>query len=672
MPDTLTAPPSEALPLDLLKVTPHPLWPWPVQSEAGLREALRRIGEERLRLAHTAREQAIAAADAERGDPFRHGFRLDHWHHADLLLGRSSDWDRPLPFLEKLVGKVVIPEDIRAQCRVESLLALLGGNRSAKSYYCARVVMDDLVKYPGTTIICFAETYQNSRETQQLYLWELLPKEFKKLNGKRDPKGVYYISYDLKGGFGLNQLILPNKSKVLFMTYEQSPQHIEGLPVGNKYHRTVAFWLDENAPLPFMEAAQRRASYHGGLALWSFTPVDGVTPAVREVMNEGCQTLVSLPAELLPRDRVHVAGCPPGHMPYIQRSTRPGAMVMYFHTILNPFGNLKGPFYLAVKERCQGKSAGIIMRLAYGYCADTILRAFPRFDAVHIIEESQLPERGTNYQLVDPHQSRPFFSLWWRVAPGDPPTHYVWADWPDADTFGEWAVPTEKRPSGESRRGWDGDKGPAQRPLGYGIVDYKRAFLAVETVRGSDPDQVADPQARALLRQAVDSMKSQGFTTDEITRHLALHPVRLPIEARLMDPRGGHAPSLEDVGGTTMPRMFAEEDRDPQSGAVIAPPMIFTDARGVKESMGLNLISELLRYDADRPLAPGFNAPRLYVTRRAAQVIWALNNFTGMGGEDGACKDPIDCLRYGALADLQYMNPTAKQYKKGGEKWRVQ
>ena len=97
--------------------------------------------------------------------------------------------------------------------------------------------------------------------------------------------------------------------------------------------------------------------------------------------------------------------------------------------------------------------------------------------------------------------------------------------------------------------------------------------------------------------------------------------------------------------------------------------MLFrSDARGPKEEMGLKIIDELLRYDLNKPLAPGFNAPRLYVSKRAAQVIWALSNYTGRGGESGACKDPVDVVRYGALLDLEYVKPGSRQYKKGGER----
>ena len=670
MTTTLAAPADDGRPdVDkwLKATTPeHPFYRWPAD-KAGLERLLKRLGPEGVEQMFRAREQSLALIAA---DPWRNGILLDHWHHADLLLGKTEptpeNWNRDLPDLERLVGKVVLPESLKASLPV-SLLALLGGNRSAKSQYCAKTVMDDLVKFPETEIVCFAETFDASRKTQQAVLWEYLPPELKALNGKRDRRGIYYVSYDLKGGFGLNQLILPNRSKLTFRTYDQDIKDIEGWPVGNKRFRTAAFWLDESAPLRVVETVHRRADYYGAYVLWSFTPVNGITPAVREVVNETCEVLATLPSELLP-DRVNVPKCPKGHMPYLQRSTRPGALVLYFHSILNPFGTRQGTFYDGVKRRCQGASPAIVMRIAYGYCVDTVSKKFPQFGAVHIIDESQLPEDGTNYQIVDPHTNRPFFSLWWRVAPGNPSTHYIWADWPNVEEFGEWAVPTDTAVSDGIRKGWDGDAGPAQRELGYGIVDFKKAFLAVERIPGCDPDKLKDPQAKKILREAIAALQAQGLKESEIADAVARMDLRLPVAMRFMDPRGGSAPMLEDVGGTTVLHLFDELNVDPRTKEVIAPSMVFHDARGPKEEMGLKIIDELLRYDLNKPLAPGFNAPRLYVSKRAAQVIWALSNYTGRGGESGACKDPVDVVRYGALLDLEYVKPGSRQYKKGGER----
>ena len=66
-------------------------------------------------------------------------------------------------------------------------------------------------------------------------------------------------------------------------------------------------------------------------------------------------------------------------------------------------------------------------------------------------------------------------------------------------------------------------------------------------------------------------------------------------------------------------------------------------------------INSLLDYDRGEPVTALVNEPHLFVSRSCQNVIWAMQNYTGHDGEKAACKDPIDCLRYMATADLQHM-----------------
>ena len=66
---------------------------------------------------------------------------------------------------------------------------------------------------------------------------------------------------------------------------------------------------------------------------------------------------------------------------------------------------------------------------------------------------------------------------------------------------------------------------------------------------------------------------------------------------------------------------------------------------------GISHVNELLSFDESQPVVPLHNEPRLFVSEEAQQVVWALQNYTGRGGEEGACKDVIDLLRYMAQDD---------------------
>ena len=62
-------------------------------------------------------------------------------------------------------------------------------------------------------------------------------------------------------------------------------------------------------------------------------------------------------------------------------------------------------------------------------------------------------------------------------------------------------------------------------------------------------------------------------------------------------------------------------------------------------SEGVSFINDWLYYNEDKPIDHQ-NAPRLYISERCANTIYALKEWTGADGQKGACKDPIDCLRY--------------------------
>lgn len=90
-----------------------------------------------------------------------------------------------------------------------------------------------------------------------------------------------------------------------------------------------AVWPDENLRVNWWLMLQRRLRFQQAQLIWSFTPVAGMTPTIKEAVGNAPETIVSKPAELL-ADRVNVPGLPVGHMPYIQRPVTSRARVIYF------------------------------------------------------------------------------------------------------------------------------------------------------------------------------------------------------------------------------------------------------------------------------------------------------------------------------------------------------
>jgi len=575
------------------KVPPHPLLPWPFspdQMRAAIRTDPAGLGAEILQLYHQRQRRLHLAGD--NGDPLYHGFDLAHWADADRLLA----------------------EDIL-------FLILLGGNRSAKSEYCAKRLVRDAWATPDANLLCISETEDASRDTQQRLIWKYLPAALKALNFKNDPRHIFKIRWSAAGGFTEGLLVLPNRTKIHCKTYNQDPnKECEGQEFGHPDKMIAGVWADESMRLNWLAVLVRRLRFRPAHLLWSFTPVRGMTPAIKEAVGSG-RILETRPSPLLP-DRVNVPGCPPGHMPYLQESALGRGRVLYFFTEFNPFGAGGRSYYEAVKEDCAGKPTQYTMRIAYGYTNDLSGKCFPLFGPWNIVPRAALPAKGTRYFFLDPHGTRNWAMLWVLVTDDDPPEFYVYRDWPDKARHGEWAVPTEREVNDSSRRGWDGDPGPAQENMGLSINGYKQLILAEETA--TEP---------------------------------AGAPAREVIFERFMDPRFGRSAQLaERQGGTCLQEQMEQADTDPKTGAELAPALDFSLWSGVQEDEGLELLKRLLEWEKERPLIPHYNAPRLYVTDNCAQVIWALENYTGRAGKEGACKDWIDLLRGLALADLEHID----------------
>ena len=81
--------------------------------------------------------------------------------------------------------------------------------------------------------------------------------------------------------------------------------------------------------------------------------------------------------------------------------------------------------------------------------------------------------------------------------------------------------------------------------------------------------------------------------------------------------------------------------------------MTFIPAPGVHIDDGLQLINGLLSYDENKPI-DSLNAPKLFISDRCENFIYAMQEYTAKGGKDEATKDPIDCLRYMVVAKCEF------------------
>lgn len=242
--------------------TPHPVFKKPS------REQCLALGADRTVALWKKREEAI---DLELRDPFRYGYEPPVWSVADRQLA-----------------------DLRAQFPhgvVE--LMLFGGNRAAKSEWAAKRVMQALVEKENARWWCLQSTEASSIQNQQSLLWKYLPTEWKPAEtGKLRQGAKANITYSQKGGFTENTLVLPNGSQCWFKFYSMDVGSIEGAELDGA-------WLDELYTPEWLEALRYRLITRNGVAIKTFTPIQGYSPAVKEELS-GAKTIEDAEAELLP------------------------------------------------------------------------------------------------------------------------------------------------------------------------------------------------------------------------------------------------------------------------------------------------------------------------------------------------------------------------------------
>jgi len=363
-------------------------------------------------------------------------------------------------------------------------------------------------------------------------------------------------------------------------------------------------WADELVTPDWLEALRFRLLTRDGELGIGFTPVEGYTTTVKEYLD-GAKTLEECDAPLLPRYRDgNLIGVE--QVPRIQQCVREKARVVYFHTSDNPYGNPE-----AMETELRGSNRERILMRAYGVPTKARMSMFPKFrEDVHVVPYDRIPKDGTVFHFVDPGEGKTWAMLWIRFTPDG--RCWVFREFPDQIEYiegigypGPWAEADGKLQ--------DGRPGPAQKACaGFGFEDYKRLIEAAEKADGTEPAE------------------------------------------RWMDSRYGNTPTMTQEGVRTLIEQCSDR---------IGLDFRATSGQAIVE--GVTLINDWLAYNDEAPV-DALNSPRLYISERCQNLIYALKTWTGADGKRGATKDWIDILRYITLSGVEYEDPASLRTRGGG------
>jgi hypothetical protein len=418
----------------MIEFTEHPILISPTDEEIVF------LGEndpQLLKKLHEAHEGRIKAAEE---DPVRHGFNLDGWERIKDGLGTYNE------------------------------CLCLGGNRSGKTTGCAKILMESVTNNPDGHVVCFSQNADTSVKVQQAAVWEMIPKEFKKKT--KSVEG--YINYSMQNGFTGSSFIFPDtRTRVDFKTYTQFSNNqtiLEGFEFGFRAgdQLNIGTWLDEYlGDDALINTLRFRLATRNSKMLIAFTPINGYTPFISEYLK-GSETLKTKRAELLNRE-----------LPVQQYSPKRDASVVYLHSDENPFGG-----YERIAKDLRDRPEEEILVRAYGVPVKSITSLLPLFNTeVNVLSEEpnkygmSFPDisdklKFTVYQVVDPAGARNFTALW--AAVDREGYVYICREWPDRNTYGEWALFGDPK--------WK--LGPATRKIGLNVEGYANLFQEIEEELG--------------------------------------------------------------------------------------------------------------------------------------------------------------------------------------------
>jgi hypothetical protein len=473
----------------------------------------------------------------------------------------------------------------------DKIHVILGGNRSSKSTLCSRLLVHLAQSIPEAEIRSLHVSEERSVQDAQKMVWSALPMRYKRSKKK---SANHSLQYNQKNGFNSAKAILPpikmdadRGSTIYFNNYRQyqaDPQIFEGWSAH-------AIHCDEEVSEAIFNTLLARLTDFSGRLLLSFTTLQGYTPLINSLLK-GAKTVKKKYSKLLGRE-----------LPIEQVSANwPDCRIYYFWSEMSPFVNANELIRTYSNQPQEVKLARL-----YGIPSKAMEGRFPKFSRdTNVIPHEKIPfildphVRTTRYFVCDPGGSKPWVAIWAAVTRDG--TIYIYREFPDS-TMGAWALP-HVNGVGKSV----GKPGPAQRPLGFGYVDYRDHFTALE--EGED------------------------------------------IFERIVDPRMGAATVREKEGESNIINTMTNLD------------FVMRPAPGVDVEAGIAKINDALSWDDTENMTES-NRPKLFVSDRCENLICSMLEYTGSSRQEH-WKDQIDCLRYLLVSGADHISNESLACTGGG------
>lgn len=457
----------------MIEFTKHPILKSPTDEEI-VKISKTKGGLEFLQNWHKSHEEAVIASIQ---NPLDHGFIFPSWRK---VLDMIDKWGEVFAF---------------------------GGNGSSKTECMAWLAALAIKHNPGANIWMFAVDDTSSKHIQQKSVFKYIKHWFGDQHKTRN--GGYY-KYTPANGFTESQAFIDfgdgtEPREIHFGTYSQfegKRSKFEGYEYGsrnpgqvfipekkiviNGEEWTIPEWKGEiNLGAAFDEYLENGDMYNtityriprrGSFVFNGFTPINHMTPFVADQIK-GTRVVEKIPTN----PEVFDHSKEPTEVEWVRekrRKNRPkaGIGMVFFPSEHNAWSGHENMITLHghkdLKER--------LVRF-HGIPGDVITSLFPKFSLdLNVIGDGpniigmKFPDisdrsRFTPWHIVDPADNRNDFMLWGAVDKHK--NIFIRREWPDFDTYGEWAVFGDPK--------WK--PGPATNKQQLGIQGYIDLYKQIET-----------------------------------------------------------------------------------------------------------------------------------------------------------------------------------------------